>query len=63
MGQKTYLGISGTIFGIIAVLHMARAIYGWPAQIGMLEVPMWASWTSFFVAGYLAVSAFILLRK
>ena len=63
MSQKTFLSISGTIFGIIAVLHLMRAIYGWPAQIGTFVVPTWLSWVSLLVAGYLAVSAFILLRK
>jgi hypothetical protein len=63
MSQKAFLGVSGTIFGIVAILHLARIIYGWPAQIGTFVVPTWASWVSLFVAGYLALTAFILLRK
>ena len=63
MSQKTFIGVSGTIFGIIAILHLLRAIYGWPAHIGTLEVPTWASWLSVLVAGYLAVTAFMLLKK
>ena len=63
MSQKTYIGVSGAIFGIIAFLHLLRAIYGWPAQIGTLEVPTWVSWLSLIVAGYLAISAFTVLRK
>jgi hypothetical protein len=63
MSQKTFLGVSGTIFGVIALLHLARIIYGWPAQIGTFVVPTWASWLSLLVAGYLAITAFILLRK
>jgi len=63
MSQKAFLGVSGTIFGIIAILHLARVMYGWPAQIGTFVVPTWVSWLSLLVAGYLALTAFILLRK
>jgi hypothetical protein len=63
MGHKTYLAASGTIFGIITILHLARIMYGWPAQIGSVHVPTWASWLSLLVAGYLAITAFILLKK
>ena len=63
MSQRTFLGVSGTIFGIIAVLHLLRIMYGWPAQIGTFVVPTWLSWLSLLVAGYLAITAFSLLRK
>lgn len=63
MSQKAFFGMSGTIFGIVALLHLARIIYGWPAQIGTFIVPTWVSWLSLLVAGYLAITAFILLRK
>ena len=63
MSQKAFLAVSGTIFGIIAILHLARVMYGWPAQIGTFVVPTWASWLSLLVAGYLAITAFILLKK
>ncbi|MCI0427958.1 MAG: hypothetical protein L0Z46_08090 [Nitrospiraceae bacterium] len=63
MSQKTFLGVSGTIFGIIAVLHLLRIMYGWPAQIGSFVVPAWLSWLSLLIAGYLAITAFSLLRK
>jgi len=63
MSQKAFLAVSGTIFGIIAILHLARIVFGWPAQIGSVRVPTWASWLSLLVAGYLAITAFILLRR
>ena len=61
--KKTFLAVSGTIFGIIAILQLTRAIYGWHAQVGTFEVPLWFSWIAVVVAGCLATSAFILLRK
>jgi len=63
MSQKAFLAVSGTIFGIIAILHLARIVFGWPAQIGSVHVPTWASWLSLLVAGYLSITAFILLKK
>ncbi len=63
MSQKPFLGVSGTIFGIIAVLHLLRITYGWSAQIGTFAVPAWVSWLSLVVAGYLSITAFMLLRK
>ena len=58
MNQKTFCTVSGSIFGVIAVMHLARIIRGWPAHIGTFEVPMWLSWVAMAVAGYLALSAF-----
>ena len=63
MALKAFLGISGTIFAVIAVLHLLRAVYGWPAQIGTWIVPLWLSWLSLGIASFLAICAFRLLRK
>ena len=63
MKQKAFVAVSGTIFAIITFLHLLRLLYGWPAQIGTFVVPMWLSWLSILVAGYLALSAFLLSRK
>ncbi len=58
MNQKGFLTVSGTIFGVIALMHLARILADWPAHIGTFEAPMWLSWVSVVVAGYLSVSAF-----
>jgi len=63
VSQKSFLGVSGTVFGIIAILHLLRITYGWQAQIGSFAVPTWLSWLSLLIAGYLAITAFSLLRK
>ena len=57
MNQKAFVTVSGSIFGVIAVMHLARIVQGWPAHIGTFEVPMWLSWVAMAVAGYLAFSA------
>ncbi len=63
MKQRAFLKIAAVIFGIVALLHLIRAIYEWPAQIGFFAVPVWLSWLAFVVAGALCLSAFRLLRK
>lgn len=63
MSHKTFFGVSGTIFGAVAILHLLRILFGWEAQIGSFVVPTWVSWLSLLVAGYLAITAFSLLRK
>lgn len=63
MPQKIYLVVSGLIFDLVFLLHLLRIIFGWHADIGEFEVPMWISWVSLAVAGYLALSAYRLLKK
>ena len=58
MSHKTYLTVSGMIFSVIALLHLARLLAGWPARIGVWDVPTWASWVTLILAASLAFSAF-----
>jgi hypothetical protein len=59
--MKAYLGVSGAIFGIVALLHLLRLALDWPARIGTWSVPMWVSWAALLLAGGLCVWAFRLL--
>lgn len=52
-----YLLISGTVFGIVALMHLARAISNWTFVIGPITVPLVGSWVGFFGAGALCVWA------
>ena len=46
---QAYLVVSAAIFGLIAVIHFARAIKGWGLVFGPLTIPIWESWTAFIV--------------
>jgi hypothetical protein len=59
--MKAYLGVSGAIFGMVAVLHVIRLLLDWPARIGTWSVPMWVSWAALLLAAGLCVWAFRLL--
>jgi len=60
---KNYLLVSGTIFGLVSLAHLYRAIYGLGFQFGSVSVPVWVSWPGFIVAGALCGWAFSLARK
>ena len=56
--SKTYITVSGAVFGVVAVVQALRAVMQLPVHVGSLEVPVWASWIAAIVAGSLAVWAF-----
>ena len=58
MDQRTYNTLTAALFLIIAVAHLLRIIFGWAAQIGGLDIPVWASWVALVVAGALAYVGF-----
>ncbi len=63
MTHKNYMNASGWIFAIIALVHLARTIYGWSAVVNGWQVPLWVSWIAIIVAGYLAYNAFRLGKR
>ena len=58
LDQRTYNTLTAALFLIIAVAHLLRIIFGWPAQIGGLDIPVWVSWVALVVAGALAYFGF-----
>ena len=62
MNQKTFLTVAGSIFAIISVMHLLRAVLGWQAVIGSFTIPMWLSWVAIPVSAFLAYSAFKLAK-
>jgi hypothetical protein len=44
MSQKTFTIIASVIFGVVALFHVLRIFFGWPAVIGSWTVPMRLSW-------------------
>jgi hypothetical protein len=58
MDQRAYNTITAVVFLIVAVLHLLRIIFGWPASIGGLDIPLWVSWLALVVTGALAYFGF-----
>lgn len=54
--------MTGLLFTVGAVVHLLRAVMGWEASIAGWVVPGWVSWIGVVVAGYLAYSAYKLMK-
>lgn len=63
MQHKTFTKTAGIVFLVIALVHLARLIYGWNASINGVGVPVWASVVAVIVAGYLASQGLRLSKK
>ena len=61
MCKKTYLVISGIIFGLVTIGHVGRLICHLKVQVGDWAAPLWLSWVGAVVAGFLSGWAFCLL--
>lgn len=53
MKTKTVLKVNAILFGIIALVHVARLVTGFPVQIGNYAVPTLVSALGAIVAGWL----------
>lgn len=60
--MKSYLLVTGSLFGFLAVLHLWRLFRHWPVVIGSLTLPRWGSVVGLAVAGGLAFWAFRLAQ-
>ena len=54
---RTYVVLSGMIFGFVAVVHLLRAVNGWTFEVGRVSVPLEASWLAFVVTAALCAWA------
>ena len=55
MTAKNYALLAASIFAIVAVLQLARAVSGLPVTVGTTtSIPLWASWIACIVAAALA---------
>jgi hypothetical protein len=58
MKRKNYLIVSGTVFSIVAFLHLIRAVLDVSMEIGSWPVPTWMSWAAFIGGSLLSAWAF-----
>ncbi len=63
MKLRTYLLISGTIFGLVAAAHLSRLVYQWPIVLTGRAVPEWVSWPGLVISGALSVWGFSLAAR
>ena len=63
MNSRNYLAVSGTLFGIVATLHLLRVINGWAVVVGPWSAPMGVSWLGTIIPAVLCVWAFRLASR
>jgi hypothetical protein len=61
--MRHYLGISGTLFGLIALGHFLRLVFHWPAEVANWVVPFWFSLIGLILPAALGIWAFRLARQ
>jgi hypothetical protein len=57
--SSSYVGVSGSIFAVVAIAHIARLLTRAPVKVGSFSVPMAASWIGLPVSALLAIWAFV----
>ena len=63
MNDKTYLIVSGVLFGLVTIGQLIRLIFQVPVQVGTLNLPMWPSVLAIILALSLCIWAFRLASK
>ena len=53
--KKPFTTIAVGVFGLVALLHVLRLVFGWEVTIQGSIVPMWVSVVGVIIAGGLAV--------
>jgi hypothetical protein len=61
--MRTYLVVSGVIFGAVALMHILRLSLNWQAEVAGWSVPLWISWLGLGVAGALCAWGLRLAAK
>jgi hypothetical protein len=62
MNATTYARLAASIFAIIALIQLARALTGWQIMFNGMAVPIWPSWIACGVAIVLAWLGFSAAR-
>lgn len=63
MNARPYLLLSGTIFALVAGMHLYRAALALPFQLGAIFFPVGVSWAGGVAAAALSVWAFRLAAR
>jgi hypothetical protein len=62
VSAQAYSRLAGTIFAVIAILHLIRALKGAEATLDGMTIPVEASWIGLLVSGTLAWLGFTARR-
>lgn len=54
MSDKLFYKLVSYVFLFIGAAHLLRALYGWEAIVGGVEIPVWVSFVAAAIALYFA---------
>jgi hypothetical protein len=60
--MKTYHYVIGTIFAVVALVHLMRIINHWTLIVGPWDIPTSLSWAAVVVTAALSLWSFRLVR-
>ncbi|HVP46410.1 MAG TPA: hypothetical protein VMT32_07500 [Bryobacteraceae bacterium] len=63
MSQHAFSLVATVVFGLIALGHVLRIVFGVSFVVYGISVPMWASGIAVVIMGYLAYEGFRLTKK
>lgn len=63
MSQHVFSLIAAVVFGLIALGHVARLVFGVSVVVQDFSIPMWGSILAVIVMGFLAYEGFRLAKK
>ncbi|MBU6321640.1 MAG: hypothetical protein KGI78_01770 [Patescibacteria group bacterium] len=56
--ERSLLAFSGTVFLVVALLHLTRLMFDWQLALGGFMIPLWLSWFGFAITLYLSYASF-----
>jgi hypothetical protein len=60
---QAYLIVSAVIFGLVAIIHLVRALNDWAFVVGPMTIPVSGSWIGFVITAALCLWAVRLLTS
>lgn len=61
--NQIYLVVSAIIFGLVAIIHLVRALNNWAFIVGPVSLPISASWVGFIITAALCLWAVRLITS
>lgn len=62
-GERGFHQLVGTIFALVAILHLSRLIFGWQFILGSWSAPYWLNSLGAVIAGFLSYLSFHLTKR
>jgi len=63
MDKNKSLILASVVFGIIALAHLIRGIFGWQALVSGFNIPVYFSYLAALVLGFLAWNMYDASKK